>query len=210
MRYATLALVIFAALVTGCASGGASRLTETQGAVTTPDGGTLAQTWHDHPATVLVWWSGSCPCVRRYDARVHDIAARYADRDVAFYYVSSNSDDGPSQIAKANGALPIVRDDGGELARALGVISTPTVAVVDRAGAVRYLGWLDNEHDVGDPDREPWLEEALDDVLAGGNGTRKTPVWGCTVTRSLAEKKTCHSPAPVVVSEEAPKKCGGH
>lgn len=210
MRYAMSLFATFAMFVTGCASGGASRLNEAQGELATPDGATLAKVWREHPATVLVWWSGSCPCVRRYDARVKDIAARYADRDVAFYYVSSNSDDGAASIARAEGALPIVRDDGGELARALGVISTPTAAVVDREGAVRYLGWLDNEHDVGDPDREAWLEEALDDVLAGGTGMRKTPVWGCTVTRSLADKKTCHSPAPVVVSEEAPKKCGGH
>lgn len=219
MRFAAVVLVMFGALVSGCASGGTARLTESQVQVTTPEGASLAAVWKTHPATVLVWWSGSCPCVRRYEARVKEMATRYGAREVPFYYVASNSDDGPERLAQVSGPVPVVVDAGGQLARTLGVISTPTVAVVDREGAVRFLGWLDNEHDVGDPDREPWLEEALDEVLAGGAGTRKTPVWGCTVTRSLAEKKTCHSPAPAPVASEppvaseapvAPKKCGGH
>ncbi len=211
MRHLLLALLFS---VAGCAGAGASLLTEDQGRVAASDGApvSLAEVWRHHPATVLVWWSSTCPCVGRYRERVADLAARYAARDVAFYYVASNADDGPEEIAEATGPVPIVRDEGGALARTLGVISTPTVAVIDVHGAVRFLGWLDNEHTPGDADREPWLEAHLDDLLAGGNGTRQTPVWGCSVTRSLAEKKSCHSPAPPpVASEVAPvQKCGGH
>jgi len=147
-----------------------------------------------HDATVLVWWASTCPCVKRYEARVRDLAARLGSERAAFYYVASNADDGPERVAAAgaHAPLPILRDEGGELARRLGVVSTPTVVVLDRTGRVRFQGWLDNEHVPGDPDREPWLEETLDRLLAGGDADRRTPTWGCMVTRSLGQVGRCH------------------
>ncbi|MCC6624929.1 MAG: redoxin family protein [Deltaproteobacteria bacterium] len=189
-----------------CATSGA-RDAAVQGAVVTTVAGealaldTIAAA---HDATVLVWWSSTCPCVRRYEARVRDLAARMVGRPVAFYYVSSNADDGPERLASAapTAPLPIVRDEGGVIAERLGVTSTPTVVVLDRTGRVRFTGWLDNEHPVGDPDREAWLEDALARVVAtdaadGGGGVERTPTWGCMVTRSLGQVGRCHGAVAV-------------
>jgi hypothetical protein len=178
-------------LTSACASSGANRVTPTT--LVAPDGAQvlLDSLLRDKPATVLVWWASSCPCVKRYEARVRDVAARHGE--VAFYHVASNADDGPEEIAGAKAPLPILHDVGGSLASQLGVRSTPTVVVLAPSGEVVYRGWVDNEHDLGDPDREPWLEDALRRIVAGDAALTQTPTWGCTVTRSLGQPGRCHT-----------------
>ncbi|TNF24862.1 MAG: redoxin domain-containing protein [Deltaproteobacteria bacterium] len=202
MRAAAL-LGALALLLGACgAMGGAGRLTADDGALLTPAGEpvALADTWRAHDATVLVFWGSTCPCVKRYEGRVAALRERYHDGRVAFRYVASNADDDLAALTAARAAgrevLPLVKDPAGVLARTLGVISTPTAVLVDRAGAVRFRGWIDNERVPGDPDREPWLEEAVDTLLAGGSPRAATPVWGCTITRSLTEARRCTMPEP--------------
>jgi peroxiredoxin len=144
----------------------------------------------DRDATVLVFWSPSCPCVRRYQARIDALLDRYPEARVRVLGVASNAGESLEEsrrVAKERGVrIPILRDEGGEIARALGVRSTPTVVVLDRTGAVRFRGWIDNEREPGVDGREPWLERALDGLLAGrADFQTKTPTWGCTITRSL-------------------------
>lgn len=163
----------------------------------------------DRDAVVLVWWASACPCVARYADRVAALRDRYADAPLAFVYVASNADDAdPATLADGGDrALPVLRDPGGRLARALDVISTPTVVVVDRAGAVRYHGWLDNERDVGVAGREPWLEGALDALLAGERLSQRRPTWGCTITRSIGEERVCATPPPGPVAAPTGARC---
>jgi thiol-disulfide isomerase/thioredoxin len=200
MALAALALTSLAA----CASaGGASRLGPDDGRLRAVDGTptALAATWAGHDATVLVFWASTCPCVKRYEARVAALRDRYPADRVAFRYVASNADDDLADLAAARAAgreiVPFAQDPGGVLARTLGVVSTPTAVVIDAAGAVRFRGWIDNERVPGDPDREPWLEEAVDALLSGGSARAVTPFWGCTITRSLGERPQCSAPAPV-------------
>jgi hypothetical protein len=117
---------------------------------------------------------------------------------VAVVGVSSNAGESLAEarrVAQERGVrIPILRDEGGRVARALGVQSTPTVVVLDRAGATRFVGWIDNERLPGDPGREPWLERALQGVLDGRTGfAARTPVYGCAITRSLfgPEQSSC-------------------
>lgn len=146
-------------------------------------------------ATVVVFWSAGCPCVRRYQARVEALKARFEGR-VAFVAVSANADESlasVSQAARERGvSLPLYRDEGGELARALGARSTPTVLLLRRDGQVLYQGWLDNERQPGEPGREPWLEQALEGFTSGRPFAARSPTWGCTITRSLGQSATCH------------------
>ncbi len=150
----------------------------------------LDELWGTRDATVLVFWSPGCPCVRRYQARVEALRERFPPERVRVIGVSSNAGDDYARVlsvARERGVtIPIYRDEGGAVASSWGVRSTPTVVVVDRRGAVRYLGWIDNERSPGDEGREPWLEQALDAVLDGhGDYPSRTPTWGCAITRSL-------------------------
>lgn len=186
-------LLVLLLLLSACASGGQNRLT-TPTTLVRSDGESFALDGllKEKPVTVLVWWASTCPCVKRYEKRVHDLAARYTD--LAFYHVASNADDGLEEIASAKTPLPILYDFSGELAEHLGVRSTPTVIVLTSLGEVLFRGWIDNEHDVGDADREPWLDEALTRINKGDTSLTQTPTWGCTVTRSIGQAGRCHAP----------------
>src|SRR5688572_29712148 len=119
----------------------------------------------DSRATVLVWWATQCPCVTRYQARIEALAKRYASQGVSFYAISSNSDDSASQVqevAKQRGFdLPILMDVDGNLAKQLGVRTTPTIVIADQRGNVKYRGWVDNERFEGDSQRIAYVENAL-------------------------------------------------
>jgi hypothetical protein len=140
-------------------------------------------------ATVLVFWSGTCPCVRRYQERVDGLLDAYPAARVRVVGVSSNAGEPYADVLRVASErqvrIPILRDEGGALARSLGARSTPTVVVLDASGAVRYLGWLDNERLPGDPGREPWLDRALQGVLDGKTSfASRSPTYGCAITRS--------------------------
>jgi peroxiredoxin len=180
-------------LAAGCASAQLP-LSNVSGAVlslTEPGGGRVAldDLWRTHEATVLVFWSGGCPCVRRYQDRVDQLLDRYPDQRVRVVGVSSNAGESFTdvlQVAKQRGVrLPILRDEEGQVAQAVGVHSTPTVVVIDGKGQIRFRGWIDNERLPDDPGREPWLDRAIQGLLADQPFAARTPVYGCAITRSL-------------------------
>jgi peroxiredoxin len=199
MATSRLFLVLFLALAaSGCASrravattaGTPLTLTRSDGTTTT-----LEELRRDRDATVLVFWSAGCPCVRRYQERVDALLEAYPASRVRVVGVSSNAAepyDDVLRVAKERGVrIPILRDEGGRLAEAVGARSTPAVAVIDRAGAVRYLGWLDNERLPGVDGREPWLDRALHGVLDGRTAfAARSPTYGCAITRSLFSPET--------------------
>lgn len=157
-----------------------------------PDGvrSTLDQLRGARDATVLVFWSGTCPCVRRYQERVDALLDSYPAARVRVLGVSSNAGEPYADVLRVarerQVRIPIFRDEGGAVARALGARSTPTVVVLDATGAVRFLGWLDNERVPGDSSREAWLDRALQGVLErGGTFASRTPIYGCPITRPL-------------------------
>ncbi len=200
-RTLAAALSLFLA---GCATGRAATAGEGAPALTAPDGarvsvdGLCAQ----HEATVLVFWSAGCPCVRRYQARLDALLGRYPERRVLLAAVVSNAGeslDEARQVATRRGVkVPLYADPSGALAQWVGAKSTPTAVVLDRDGRVRFKGWIDNEREPGTPGRQPWLENAIDGVLDGRGFTARTPTWGCTITRSLfaAESGGCAAPNP--------------
>jgi hypothetical protein len=144
---------------------------------------------------------------------VEALAAQYGARGVTFVGVDSNADDTLDDIARVTKdrgvTLPVWRDEGGRLAKALGARTTPTVVLVDASGQVRFRGWLDNEHLPGDGDREPWLEQALVGVLDGAPFASASPTFGCAITRSLKTIPQCHSTAVEASASSVPSE-GAH
>jgi thioredoxin-related protein len=148
----------------------------------------LDRIWHEKKATLIVFWSSQCPCVRRYQARVDALLNQFPS--VRVLAVSSNAGETLEEdlsVAKERGAkVALWRDKNGAVARALGAHSTPTVVLVDARGTIRYRGWIDNERLPGESGREPWLENAIRGVLANHNDfASRSPVYGCAITRSL-------------------------
>ncbi len=160
---------------------------------------TLPQLLARADATVFVFWSAGCPCVRRYQGRVDALAEAWASRGVAFVEVSSNADETLDTLRAAETARglrrPLWRDEHGALAQHLGARSTPTVVLVRRDGVVLFRGWFDNERLPGEADRKPWLEDALAGFRDGARFAASSRTWGCRITRALAEPAAdCHAP----------------
>jgi hypothetical protein len=197
---ATSRLGILVLAVAGCATArSGSTPTGAPLSLAAPDGtsSTLDHLRAGHDATVLVFWSGACPCVRRYQDRVDALLDAYPSARVRVIGVSSNAGETHAdalRVARERQVrIPIFRDEGGAVARALGAQSTPTIVVLDASGAIRYRGWLDNERLPGESGREAWLDRALLGLLDGKAFQSRSPTWGCTITRSLFESGSCGS-----------------
>lgn len=165
----------------------------------------LAELLGPYKATVLVFWSAGCPCVRRYQARSDELLTRLPPSGIQVLGVASNADEAPADIEKARQergiALPIWRDRGGLLAQELGVKTTPTVVVLLADGRVAYTGWIDNERVPGDPKRQAWLDQALERISAGDLTPSRKPTWGCRITQGTPED-------PTPSDEPSPSSCG--
>ncbi|MGC9986130.1 MAG: redoxin domain-containing protein [Polyangia bacterium] len=200
-RQSVVAAVLLASLVAGCAGQESAKRGQVDDVpLLTSEGKQvpLREIWREHLATVLIFWSAKCPCVRRYQERVEALLEQYQGKGVTVLGVSSNADETFAEVQHAASGrgirLPIVRDEDGSLAQALGVRSTPTVVLLDERGRARFVGWLDNERTPGEPDREPWLELALQGVLENRSGfATRTPVFGCTIARRLFGATQDHS-----------------
>ena len=212
-------LLFFLLVASGCATGstGGRRVDLiNQGAavraVTDLHGGhiDLVRQVVTHDATVLFWWSATCPCVRRYEERMAAIRSDYSPERVAVFAVASNAgedSDTLAHTARERGfTLPLLRDHGGRLARELGVRTTPTTVVLDREGTVRFKGWIDNERRPGETGRIAYVTPILDWVVGGMKGDTpaadRSPVYGCPITTSIrAKKNQCHEPSEVAPAE---------
>jgi peroxiredoxin len=212
-RY-VVATVLLASVVAGCASQKVAKRGQADEVTLLTGGGNavpLREIWRGHRATVLIFWSANCPCVRRYQDRVETLLGQYQAKGVAIFGVSSNADETFAEVKRVASTrgirLPIVRDEDGLLAQALGARSTPTVVMLDERGQTRFVGWLDNERTPGEPDREPWLELALQGVLENRSGfATRTPVFGCTIARRLFGATQVHSCiAPNEPSKRSPQ-----
>jgi peroxiredoxin len=205
MAISRLLLALSAAIATACATSQALPATIPAASLLRLEGEpvSLQSLTAQHDATVLVWWARQCPCVARYEARIKALREHYPEARLGLYPIDSNADDDPESIGKVarnrRFTLPILRDPGGRLASALNVRSTPTVLLVSRDGSVLFRGWIDNEREPEEPDRLPYLQNAIDGYLAGRTDfARKSPIFGCPITQSLTNTlpESCHVAAP--------------
>jgi hypothetical protein len=137
-------------------------------------------------ATVYVFFSEHCPCMRAHDARLVALANDYASRNVRFFAIDSEV--GATIASEKDRALarnypfPILVDEGARAARALGAEYSTYSVVVDERGDVVYRGGLDSDHTHLTNDAAPYLRDALDDVIAGRTVRHpQTEALGCAL-----------------------------
>lgn len=153
-----------------------------------PDGTThnFTNLYRDHVGTVVFFWQAKCPCVKRYQDRIARLAEQYGKDKVAMFFVSSNTNEtfqeAITEFEKRALTLPLFRDEGGVLAKAIGAKGTPTAALFNQAGDLVYLGWIDNERFPGESKRIAYLEDAINDLLAQRSVTfASSPMFGCPI-----------------------------
>lgn len=139
------------------------------------------------PLSVLVFFSPSCAYQTAHDARLAALSKTYAPRGVAFFEVDSEStgslDRDRVEAAERHYPFPILRDDGGIVARSVGARFATAAVLTGRDGRILYEGAIDSDglhlHD----DVRPYLRDALESALAGHPvPAMHTEVPGCALT----------------------------
>jgi peroxiredoxin len=138
----------------------------------------------DRRAAVVVFWSGVCSHCARYDAYLNSFPARHPN--IALVVVASRQEESRHEVqttaARRGLQFPILYDHDRKVAHAWLVHQTPRAFLVDAGLQLIYRGAIDNFKYAGDPEYQPYLENAMDDLLAARRIARaETPSFGCPI-----------------------------
>lgn len=145
-------------------------------------------------ATVIVFINNTCPVAQRYMPVVDAMANEFAEKGVQFVGVNVSPAESIKEVAQYaidyELDFPVVKDFGGNVAKAVGATHTPECVVLDAEGTIRYRGKIDDQYRLGGVAPEAknhHLKDAITAVLAGGTvATTTTPVDGCDITFASA------------------------
>jgi thiol-disulfide isomerase/thioredoxin len=146
--------------------------------------------WARSKAVVIFFTTTDCPLSNNYVPEMNRIQKAYAGRGVAFYAVQTDTTIPDVEVrrhAKEFGfSFPVLFDPDQFLVRMTGATVTPEVAVLSGAGAVLYLGRIDNRNEDFDKRRTVTtqfeLKDALDAVLSGKPvAISRTTAIGCGI-----------------------------
>ncbi|MGI4971860.1 MAG: hypothetical protein ACRYGH_23195 [Janthinobacterium lividum] len=176
-----------AALLLATATVGVARAQGTVGDFTvqkTGGGNTSLSAYTSQKAVVVVFMNPACAYTRLYQERLAALQSAYGSRGVQFMFVNV-----PINLDAADGGsgtLATFTDEGAASA-ALGVSKT-TEAVVLQPGsgsfAVRYRGAIDDNPQVASGVQQHYLQQVLDNVLAGRPaGVADKRAAGCLIKR---------------------------
>jgi len=142
--------------------------------------------YKDKRTVVLIFTSYNCDACGDYENRTLKIIKDFEGKDVVFLGVRSSAEDdaaGMKKYATEKGfKIPFLEDAKNVLADYLDVAVTPTFAVIDPKGVLRYRGALDDSLRESRA-QKPYLRDAIQAVLEGKEVALKT-------TRSIG----CHMP----------------
>jgi hypothetical protein len=120
-----------------------------------------------------------------YGERIGALYQAFSRQRVQMLVVNSNMNESDADVEEQRKAaalpFPIYRDTGAQLAETLNARATPTAVVLDSAGAVRYIGRIDDSRNPAAVKREHLrlaLEAILNDRFVEVPQTR---VLGCTI-----------------------------
>ena len=146
---------------------------------------------------VLEWTNADCPYTRKHysSGNMQSMQALAQKNGVVWLSVISSAPgkqgyvDGPGAdaLTQSRGAAPaaVLLDPKGTVGRLYGAKTTPHMFVIDKNGALQYMGGIDSiaTADVGDiPRAEPYLKEAMLAVAQGGPVPHAvTTPYGCSV-----------------------------
>ena len=143
------------------------------------DGKTVKLADFKGKTVVLEWFNPDCPAVvKSYgDGSLKGMATRVSGEGVVWLAINSGGPGKQGYEVDANKkkveawklANPILRDETGEVGKAYGAKTTPTMVVIDAKGNVAYRGAIDNNAK-GEPEGGTlvnYVANALADLKAG-------------------------------------------
>lgn len=151
---------------------------------------TLADAKGDQ-GTLVVFSCNTCPWVINWEDRYLTLADTYISKGIGMIAVNSNSsrfngseslDEMASHADKIGYQFPYAQDSGSELAYAFGATKTPHIYLFDKEDKLVYRGAIDdNGRDASKVD-EPFLANAIDELLSGDSISKTTSkAMGCSI-----------------------------
>jgi AhpC/TSA family len=146
---------------------------------------------------VLEWTNADCPYTRKHytSGNMQSVQSLAQKNGVVWLSVISSAPGkqgyvdgaGADALTQSRGAAPtaVLLDPSGTVGRLYGAKTTPHMFVIDKNGALQYMGGIDSiaTADIGDIDRaEPYLKEAMLAVTRGEPVAHPvTKPYGCSV-----------------------------
>lgn len=146
---------------------------------------------------VLEWFNKGCPFVRKHygSKNMQGLQKKYAKKGVVWYSIVSSKPGKEGHLTPAEataemksagmGSKAILLDEKGDVGRMYSAKTTPHLFVVDKTGALIYMGAID---DTASPDpadikgSKNYVAAALDEALAGKPvSTPSSTPYGCSV-----------------------------
>lgn len=153
----------------------------------------LAQ-YKDAKGFIVVFTCNHCPYAKLYEDRIIALDKKYADKGYPVIAINPNDADqqpedsfeNMQKRAKEKGfTFPYLHDTSQEITTAYGATRTPHVYLLnkDKKGyKVEYIGAIDNNHKDAAKADQKYLEDAVDQLLAGKKPkTTSTKAIGCTI-----------------------------
>ncbi|HLK59517.1 MAG TPA: redoxin domain-containing protein [Chthonomonadaceae bacterium] len=122
----------------------------------------------DKKPVVLFFMSEQCSVTWRYEKRMGQLMEQYGKKNVAFLGVRCSANDTPQSLCKfaesKNFVMPLLNDEAGKMTAYFGVHNTPSFALIDKKGVLRYFGSFDDAPD--EPDvKAHYLPDAITAVM---------------------------------------------
>ncbi|MBA64814.1 MAG: thioredoxin family protein [Candidatus Marinimicrobia bacterium] len=141
--------------------------------------------------TLVIFSCNTCPWVIRWEDRYVSLAESYIKEGIGIIAVNSNvarfdGDDSLNKMRKHakdnNYIFPYAQDPGAKLAYAFGATKTPHIYLFDNKNKLVYRGAIDDNARNASDVEEPYLENALDQLLAGEKIKKTTSkAIGCSI-----------------------------
>ena len=141
--------------------------------------------------TLIIFSCNTCPWVIRWEDRYVEIASSYLKRDIGMIAINSNvarfkGDDSLNKMKKhakeKKYNFPYAQDPKAKLAYAFGATKTPHVYLFNDKGNLVYRGAIDDNARDADAVEEPFLSNAIDQLLAGQKIKKTTSkAIGCSI-----------------------------
>lgn len=160
-------------------------------------GGSHSLSQYRGKTVVLEWTNADCPYTRKHysSGNMQSMQALAQKSGVVWLTVISSAPgkqgyvNGPAAdaLTQSRGAFPtaVLLDASGTLGRLYGAKTTPHMFVIDKNGALQYMGGIDSiaTADVSDiANAQPYLKEAMLAVAQGNPVTHAvTRPYGCSV-----------------------------
>ena len=143
---------------------------------------------------IVIFSCNTCPYVKAYEDRMIALHQKYSALGYPVIAINSNDarlspGDSFEQMQKRaqekSFPFPYLYDQSQEVIKAYGATRTPEVYLLNRESGkfvVKYIGAIDNNHQVPESVTEPYVESALTSVIQGKKVEKATTkAIGCTI-----------------------------